>query len=208
MNAIILAAALLAAPATPEQAVATLWRALSHEAGQPGDETALRAILHPDAMVYGARYRDGAAALSVARGSDFAAGIGRVGGKGFHECEVAREVRQYDRFAAVYSVVESRTERAAPKADFTVSTASSCTVPTTAGASSPCTTRSNGPASRSLYQAARPAPAWRADERKNRPRHHAGQGDRGSRPAKGSAVRRRPQVRQSHGARTGALAGG
>jgi hypothetical protein len=119
MNAIILAAALLAAPATPEQAVATLWRALSHEAGQPGDETALRAILHPDAMVYGARYRDGAAALSVARGSDFAAGIGRVGGKGFHECEVAREVRQYDRFAAVYSVVESRTERAAPKADFT-----------------------------------------------------------------------------------------
>jgi hypothetical protein len=184
MNAIILAAALLSAPATPEQAVATLWRALSHEAGQPGDETALRAILHPDAMVYGARYRDGAAALSVARGSDFAAGIGRVGGKGFHECEVAREVRQYDRFAAVYSV------------------------PTTAGASSPCTTRSNGPASRSLYQAARPAPAWRADERKNRPRHHAGQGDRGSRPAKGSAVRRRPQVRQPHGARTGALAGG
>ena len=119
MNAIVLAAALLAAPATPEQAVATLWRSLSHDAGQAGDEAALRAILHPDAMVYGARYRDGAPALSVARGTDFAAGIGRVGEKGFYECEVAREVRQYDRFATVYSVVESRSERGAPKANFT-----------------------------------------------------------------------------------------
>ena len=70
-------------------------------------------------MVYGARYRNGAAALSVARGTDFAAGIGRVGEKGFYECEVAREVRQYDRFATVYSVVESRNERSARKADFT-----------------------------------------------------------------------------------------
>ena len=119
MNAIILAAALLAAPATPEQAVATLWRSLSHAAGQAGDEAALRAILHPDAMVYGARYRDGVAALSVARGSDFAAGIGRAAEKGFYECEVAREVRQYDRFATVYSVVESRNERNAHQASFT-----------------------------------------------------------------------------------------
>src|ERR1043165_6435867 len=106
MNAIVLAAALLAAPATPEQAVATLWRSLSHDAGKAGDEAALRAILHPDAMVYGARYRNGLPALSVARGSDFASGIGRVDDKGFYECEVARHVRQYDRFATVYSVVE------------------------------------------------------------------------------------------------------
>ncbi|WP_342119585.1 hypothetical protein [Pseudoduganella sp. OTU4001] len=119
MNAIVLAAALLAAPATPEQAVATLWRALSHDAGRPGNEAELRAILHPDAMVYGARYRDGVPALSVTRGTDFAASIGRVGEQGFHECEVAREVRQYDRFATVYSVVESRNERNAPKANFT-----------------------------------------------------------------------------------------
>ena len=119
MNAIVLAAALLAAPATPEQAVATLWRALSHDAGKSGDEAALRAILHPDAMVYGARYRDGVPALSVARGTDFAAGIGRAGEKGFYECEVARHVRQYDRFATVYSVVESRNERSAPQANFT-----------------------------------------------------------------------------------------
>lgn len=119
MNAIVLAAALLAAPATPEQAVATLWRALSHDAGRPGDEAALRAILHADAMVYGARYRDGVPAFSVTRGTDFAASIGRVGQQGFYECEVAREVRQYDRFATVYSVVESRRERSAPKADFT-----------------------------------------------------------------------------------------
>ena len=119
MSAIILAAALVAVPATPEQAVATLWRALSHEAGQAGDEAALRAILHPDAMVYGARYRGGAATLSVARGADFAAAIGRADDKGFYECEVAREVRQYDRFATVYSVVESRSERSAAKAVFT-----------------------------------------------------------------------------------------
>jgi hypothetical protein len=119
MNAIILAAALMAAPATPEQAVATLWRALSHDAGKAGDEAALRAILHPDAMVYGARYREGSPALSATRGGDFAASIGRAGDKGFYECEVAREVRQYDRFATVYSVVESRSERSAPKADFT-----------------------------------------------------------------------------------------
>lgn len=119
MNALILATALLAAPATPEQAVAALWRALSHGAGRAGDEAALRAILHPDAMVYGARYRDGAAALSVARGADFAAAVGRADDKAFYECEVAREVRQYDRFATVYSVVESRHERGAAKADFT-----------------------------------------------------------------------------------------
>lgn len=122
MNAIVLAAALLAAPAppaTPEQAVATLWRALSHDAGQAGDEAALRTILHPEAMVYGTRYRDGVAAFSVVRGADFAARIGRAGEKAFYECEVAREVRQYDRFATVYSVVESRTERRAAQADFT-----------------------------------------------------------------------------------------
>ena len=117
MSAIILAAALLAVPATPEQAVATRWRARSHAAGQAGEVAAGGALLLPDGL--GGGGRDGAAARSVARGTDFAAAIGRVDDQGFHECEVAREVRHYDRFATVYSVVESRQERTAARADFT-----------------------------------------------------------------------------------------
>jgi len=118
--ALILVPALCAAAApTPELAVSALWRAISHDPGMAGDAAGLQALLHPDATVYGSRYRDGAAALSLTRGADFVAAIGRPAAKGFYECEVAREVRQYDRFATVYSVVESRRERGAAKADFT-----------------------------------------------------------------------------------------
>lgn len=38
--------------------------------------------------------------------------------KGFYECEVSRQQVQHDRFAAVYSVVESRTDKNAKAADF------------------------------------------------------------------------------------------
>ena len=37
---------------------------------------------------------------------------------GFYECEVTREVKRQDHFATIYSVVESRTDPAAAKADF------------------------------------------------------------------------------------------
>lgn len=115
----MVAAPCLAAPDTPGQAVAVLWRAISHEAGQAGDAAALRAILHPEAMVYGGHYRDGAPAFSVTRGDAFAAAQERVGKSAFYECEIVREVRQYDRFATVYSVVESRRDRGAAAPELT-----------------------------------------------------------------------------------------
>lgn len=96
----------------------TLWRALSHEANAGGDAASLRRIFHPDAIVFGGRYRDGQPQFSVTKSTDFVASVGTVRPAAFHECEVHRELKQYDRFATVYSVVESRADKRAAKADF------------------------------------------------------------------------------------------
>lgn len=109
----------LAAPASPGMAAHALWRALSHAPGVAADADALTELFHPQAVVIGSRYRAGASALSIDPGRDFIAGLRQVRPGGFHECEIAREIKQYDRFATVYSVVESRTDPAAKQANFT-----------------------------------------------------------------------------------------
>lgn len=50
--------------------------------------------------------------------ADFIAAQGRPRSNPFYECEVAREVKTYDRFATVYSVVESRSDKNAVKPNF------------------------------------------------------------------------------------------
>ena len=106
------------AAATPEAASAALWRGLSHAPGVAADTGALSRLFHPDGVVIGARYRGEAPTLSVDKGSDFIARLRQVRPTGFYECEVARQVKRQDRFATVYSVVESRTDPKAVKADF------------------------------------------------------------------------------------------
>jgi len=106
------------AAATPEAASAALWRGLSHPPGVAADTGALSRLFHPDSVVIGARYRGDTPTLSVDKGSDFLARMRQARPTGFHECEVAREVKRHDRFATVYSVVESRTDPTAAKADF------------------------------------------------------------------------------------------
>lgn len=103
---------------SPEATVQTLWRSLSHDANAGGDAASLRRIFHPDAVVLGGRYRDGQPVFSINKASDFIAAVGTARPAAFHECEVHREVKHYDRFATVYSVVESRADKRAPKADF------------------------------------------------------------------------------------------
>jgi hypothetical protein len=104
---------------TPEGTVAALWRAMSHEAGVAADTATLRAIFHADAVVFGSRLREGRPSLKRSAIGDFLAAFEPVGDAGFHECEIARSIEAYDRFATVYSVVESRTDAAARAPDFT-----------------------------------------------------------------------------------------
>lgn len=106
------------AAATPEAASAALWRGLSHAPGVAADTEALGRLFHPNSVVIGARYRGDAPTLSVDKGSDFIARLRQVRPTGFYECEVTREVKRQDRFATVYSVVESRTDPKVAKADF------------------------------------------------------------------------------------------
>lgn len=97
-----------AAQATPEQTVAALWRAMSHDPGAGADVAALKNLFHPDAAVFGASMKDGIASLNRTAIADFLRSQETVSGKGFYECEVAREIKVYDRLAVAYSVVESR----------------------------------------------------------------------------------------------------
>ena len=109
----------VAPAASPAAAAALLWNALSSDAGQAPDVAQLRALFRDDAVVFGGRDRgDGKAGLSVISGATFVASQGRVKQAGFYECEVARRVHAFDRFATVYSVVESRVDKASKNADF------------------------------------------------------------------------------------------
>lgn len=112
----------LCAPAverTPDEAVSALWRALSNEPGESADTAVLGRLFHEDAVVFGARHTDGAPVVRRRAAKDFLASYDRIQDKGFHECEVARVVHAYDHFAVAYSVVESRSDKAAAAADFT-----------------------------------------------------------------------------------------
>lgn len=119
-------AALLLTPAanamdrsTPEATVSALWRAMSHEAGITADTATLRAIFHADAVVFGSRLRERQPSLKRTAIDEFLKAFEPVGKAGFHECEIMRSIEAYDRFATVYSVVESRTDASARAPDFT-----------------------------------------------------------------------------------------
>lgn len=103
---------------TPEAAVSALWRALSNDPGGSADAAVLRQLFHEDAVIFGGRYKDGQPAVRRSAVADFLEANQRVNEKGFYECEVHRVVQAYDRFAVAYSVVESRTDKAAKAADF------------------------------------------------------------------------------------------
>lgn len=103
---------------TPEHTVATLWSALSSDAGESADSASLRSLFHESAVIFGGRYKDGASQLKRSSAEEFLKSLERVRDKGFHECEVSRVVHRYDHFAVAYSVVESRTDKTAEAPDF------------------------------------------------------------------------------------------
>lgn len=105
--------------ATPEAAVAALWRALSNEPGAAADVRTLSRLFHPTAEVFGTRSVDGKPELSAIPATEFVAKQAGVSEKGFHECEIWRTVTRYERMAVVYSVVESRADKKSARADFT-----------------------------------------------------------------------------------------
>jgi hypothetical protein len=92
----------------PEQVVAAFWRALENEPGKSPDVAMLNHLFDKDAIFFWLRERDGRALLTQSAASEYIQKISKPGEKGFYECEVKREVKIYDRFATVYSIVESR----------------------------------------------------------------------------------------------------
>ena len=103
---------------TPELAVAALWRSLSNEPGKAADVRTLGRLFHPTAVVFGTRRQDGKPELRAVPATQFVATQGTVSEQEFHECEIFRSVRRYERMAVVYSVVESRTSKASDKPEF------------------------------------------------------------------------------------------
>lgn len=104
-----------AAQNTPDEATATLWRALSNDPGASADVASLQRLFHDDAVVFGGHYKAGVASMRRTAIKDFLKSQENISSKGFYECEVSREVKAYDRFAVVYSVVESRSDKSAIK---------------------------------------------------------------------------------------------
>lgn len=96
-------------PASPEAAVAALWRALSHGPGEGADKAALEALFDPSAQVYGVAESRGRLALVRRSAAEFIARQAEPDARPFHEREVHRETRRYGAFAEVFATVESRT---------------------------------------------------------------------------------------------------
>lgn len=109
----------LYAAATPGATVAELWQASSHAPGVAADADRLQRLFRQDAIVAGGIYRDGRPQFRSMKASDFIASQRQARPHGFYECEVLREVREFDRFATVYSVVETRRDPKAAKAEYT-----------------------------------------------------------------------------------------
>ena len=122
MRALLLALILVPAPlwaadSTPGETASALWKALSHEPGTGADAALLGRLFHQDAVVFGGRYKDGIPTVERTFADKFLTSQGKVRKDGFYECEVSRVVETYDRFATVYSVVESRTSKTAAGPD-------------------------------------------------------------------------------------------
>ncbi len=107
-----------AAESNPEAAVSSLWRAMSNAPGTAADLATLKRLFHDEGVVFGGRYTDGAPVVKRTAARDFLKLFETAGEKGFYECETTRTIHTYDRFAVAYSVVESRTDKAAVAPDF------------------------------------------------------------------------------------------
>lgn len=107
------------ASGTPAATVVELWRASSHAPGVAADADRLQGLFRSDAIVAGGRYREGKPVFQSMKATDFIAAQRQARPHGFYECEVVREIREYDRFATVYSVVETRRDPKAAQADYT-----------------------------------------------------------------------------------------
>ncbi|MCC2974899.1 nuclear transport factor 2 family protein [Massilia sp. IC2-476] len=120
LSLILVCSPLIATAATtPAGAVAELWQASSHAPGAVADVERLQQLFRKDAMVVGGIYHEGKPVFHAMKASDFIASQREPRPHGFYECEVRREVKEYDRFATVYSVVETRRDPKAAKADYT-----------------------------------------------------------------------------------------
>lgn len=104
---------------TPGAVVAALWQASSHAPGVAADTDRLQQLFRSDGVVAGGVYRNGKPVFQTMNATDFVAGQRKARPYGFYECEVVREVKEHDRFATVYSVVETRRDPKAAKADYT-----------------------------------------------------------------------------------------
>jgi len=117
MALLLVPAPVWASESTPGEAVSALWKALSHDPGEGTDAALLTRLFHQDAVVFGGRYKEGLPIMERTLAEDFLMSQGKARRAGFYECEVSRVVETYDRFATVYSVVESRTSKGAASAD-------------------------------------------------------------------------------------------
>jgi hypothetical protein len=115
---LLVSACLWAAEPSPHATVHSLWRALSSEPGHGADAATLQRLFHQDAVVFGMQHKDGAPLLKARSARQFIQAQSEAGSKGFYECEILREIRSYDGFATVYSVVESRTDKTSIAPDF------------------------------------------------------------------------------------------
>ncbi|MCE2029718.1 hypothetical protein [Sessilibacter corallicola] len=114
---LFLSASLLA-ETSPENAVQQLWQSLSSDPQQKPNITKLKELLHPNAVIYGASTKNDSPELKIWSANDFVQMLDKKSETGFYECEVARKMQIYDRFAHVYSVVESRYRRDQIDPDF------------------------------------------------------------------------------------------
>jgi len=108
----------LLAESSPEHAVKQLWQSLSRDPQQKPNITKLKELLHPKAVIYGASTKNDSPELKIWSANDFVQMLDKKSETGFYECEITRKMQIYDRFAHVYSVVESRYKRDQIDPDF------------------------------------------------------------------------------------------
>ncbi|MBQ4864176.1 hypothetical protein J8L98_21020 [Pseudoalteromonas sp. MMG013] len=106
------------ANSTPETTLSQLWQALSHAPEEKPNIAKLKTLLHPKSTVYGSQVKGQQPVFSTMLGTEFIEAVNKPSSTGFYECEIARTVEEYDRFAHVYSIVETRSNKAQIAADF------------------------------------------------------------------------------------------
>ena len=103
---------------TPEKTMVQLWQALSHAPNTKPNISKLKRLLHPQAVIYGAKATAKESKLNIKSADEFITVLDKISKTGFYECEVVREIKIYDKFAHIYSVVETRYKRGQASPDF------------------------------------------------------------------------------------------